>query len=469
LINASELRYRRLFEAAREGILILDAETGQIVDVNPFLIEMLGYSKAAFLGKKLWEIGLPQDIAASKKIFTELQHSKYIRYENLPLEKKDSTSIKVEFVCIVYDVGDKKVIQCTIRDITERKMVEEALAQVAERDSAVSILASKLVSSISISDISGMVLETAERFTGTTYGFIGYVDPEAGYLVSPPMVNSIWEPSHSNDESDIFKKSETAWDWVLNNRQSFFTNTPADDLRFIDTTSIPIPIRNFLSVPALIGTELVGQVVSANSNRNYSQQDLEFVERLAKLYAIAIQHHRTEDKIRKMAYHDPLTGLPNRTLFNDRYLIAQARAKRYRNRIGFMVIDIDHFKNINDTLGHAAGDEILKDFSGVMLSILRKTDTVMRLGGDEFVIMLPDVAEVEHIVNVAQKVLEAVRKPFIFHDHEIRITASIGISIYPEDGENVEMLLKCADLAMYYIKKKGRDNYTRYVPGMGDG
>jgi diguanylate cyclase (GGDEF)-like protein len=193
------------------------------------------------------------------------------------------------------------------------------------------------------------------------------------------------------------------------------------------------------------------------------------VERLAKLYAIAIQHHRTEDKIRKMAYHDPLTGLPNRTLFNDRYLIAQARAKRYRNRIGFMVIDIDHFKNINDTLGHAAGDEILKDFSGVMLSILRKTDTVMRLGGDEFVIMLPDVAEVEHIVNVAQKVLEAVRKPFIFHDHEIRITASIGISIYPEDGENVEMLLKCADLAMYYIKKKGRDNYTRYVPGMGDG
>jgi diguanylate cyclase (GGDEF)-like protein len=131
-----------------------------------------------------------------------------------------------------------------------------------------------------------------------------------------------------------------------------------------------------------------------------------------------------------------------------------------------MVLDIDHFKNINDTLGHGAGDEVLKNFSGKLLRILRKTDTVMRSGGDEFVIMITDVVEPENISTVAQKVLEATRKPFMFHGHEVRITASIGISNYPEDGENVEMLLKCADIAMYHIKKTGRDNYTRYVPGM---
>ena len=134
-----------------------------------------------------------------------------------------------------------------------------------------------------------------------------------------------------------------------------------------------------------------------------------------------------------------------------------------------MVLDIDNFKNVNDTLGHAAGDEVLKDFSGKLLRILRKTDTVMRSGGDEFVIMITDVVELEYIANVAQKVLEATRKPFMFHDHEVRITASIGISSYPEDGEDVEMLLKCADIAMYHIKGTGRDNYTRYVPGLGDG
>jgi len=215
-----------------------------------------------------------------------------------------------------------------------------------------------------------------------------------------------------------------------------------------------------------MGKELVGQVVLANSNRNYDQQDLGFVERLATLYAIAIQHQRTEDKIRELAYHDPLTGLPNRALFNDRYTMALGGAKRYHKKIGLMVLDIDHFKNINDTLGHAAGDEVLKDFSGKLLSILRKTDTVMRSGGDEFVIMITDVVEPESIANAAQKILEATRKPFMFHDHEVRITASIGISSYPEDGEDVEKLLKCADIAMYYIKEKRRDSYARYVPGM---
>jgi diguanylate cyclase (GGDEF)-like protein len=222
-------------------------------------------------------------------------------------------------------------------------------------------------------------------------------------------------------------------------------------------------------VPALIGTELVGQVALANSTRSYNQQDLGFVERLAKLYAIAIHHQRTEDKIRKLAYHDPLTGLPNRVLFNDRYTIALAGAKRYHKKIGLMVLDIDHFKNINDTLGHDAGDEVLKNFSGTLLRILRKTDTVMRSGGDEFVIMMTDAVEPESIATVAQRVLEATRKPFMFHDHEFRITASIGISSYPEDGEDVDMLLKYADIAMYHIKETGRDNYTRYVPGMGDG
>jgi len=469
MINASELRYRRLFEAAREGILILDADTGQIVDVNPFLIEMLGYSKEEFLGKKLWEIGLFKDVAASKQSFTELKSKKYMRYEDLPLERNDGKLINVEFISIVYDVDNKKVIQCNIRDITERKIVAETLAQAAERDSAVSIVASKLFSSITIADISELILESAERFTHSTYGFVGYVDLEAGYMISPIMTRGTWESSQSKVEADIFQKSGELWGWVLNNRQPLLTNDPADDPRFAESATGRIPIHNFMSAPALIGQELVGQVALANSNRKYNRQDLGFVERLATLYAIAIQHQRTEDKIRKLAYHDPLTGLPNRVLFNDRYTMALAGAKRYDKKIGLMVLDIDYFKNVNDTLGHAAGDEVLKVFSGILLKTLRKTDTVMRSGGDEFVIMMTDAVEPESIAIVAQRVLEATRKPFMFHDHEVKITASIGISSYPEDGEDVEMLLKSADIAMYHIKETGRDNYARYVPEMGDG
>jgi putative two-component system response regulator len=465
LIKASEFRYRRLFEAAREGILILDAETGQIADVNPFLIEMLGYSKAEFLDKKLWEIGVFKDIAASKRTFAELQSKKYLRYEDLPLERKNGTQISVEFVSIVYDVDNKKVIECSIRDITERKIAQDALAQAAERDSAVSILASKLVSSVSIVDISELVLESAERFTRSTHGFVGYIDLETGYVISPAMTRGMWGFSQGKDDPNISKKFG-GWEWVLDNRHSFSTNSPEDDIRFREATPGCIHIQNFLSAPALIGQELVGQVVVANSNRNYHQQDLKFIERLATLYAIAIKHQRTEDKIRTLAYHDPLTGLPNRALFNDRFAVAVAGAKRYHRKIALLVLDIDHFKKINDTLGHDAGDEVLKNFGGTQLSILRGTDTVMRLGGDEFVIMITDIVDLEYIAIVAQKILEAARKPFMYHDREIKTTTSIGVSTYPEDGEDVEMLLKCADIAMYYTKERGGDNYSRYIPGM---
>ena len=126
-LKISETRYRRLFETAQDGILILDAETGQIADVNPFLVEMLGYSYADFLGKKLWEIGPFKNIKASKASFLELQDKGYVRFEDLPLETKDGRQIAVEFVSNVYLVNQHKVIQCNIRDITERKLLAEVL------------------------------------------------------------------------------------------------------------------------------------------------------------------------------------------------------------------------------------------------------------------------------------------------------------------------------------------------------
>jgi len=130
-LRASEVRYRRLFEAARDGILILDAETGMILDVNPFLIELLGYSREAFLGTKVWELGFFKDIVANQDNFEELQQKGYLRYEDLPLETSDGRRIEVEFVSNVYLVNHQKVIQCNIRDITGRKRMEEKLRQLS--------------------------------------------------------------------------------------------------------------------------------------------------------------------------------------------------------------------------------------------------------------------------------------------------------------------------------------------------
>jgi diguanylate cyclase (GGDEF)-like protein/PAS domain S-box-containing protein len=126
-LRISELRYRRLFEAAQDGILLLDAKTGAITDVNPFLINLLGFSRDEFIDKKLWEVGAFKDIKASQDAFQALQHDKYIRYKDLPLRARDGTLIQVEFVSNVYWEGGKKVIQCNIRDITERKHAQDAL------------------------------------------------------------------------------------------------------------------------------------------------------------------------------------------------------------------------------------------------------------------------------------------------------------------------------------------------------
>lgn len=126
-IKTSELRYRRLFEAAQDGILILDAATGAITDVNPFLIRMLGYSREELVQRKLWEVGAFRDVKASQEAFAALQEDEYIRYDDLPLRAKDGHLIDVEFVSNVYRVGDEKVIQCNIRDISERKQAQDDL------------------------------------------------------------------------------------------------------------------------------------------------------------------------------------------------------------------------------------------------------------------------------------------------------------------------------------------------------
>ena len=133
-LQASEVRYRRLFEAAQDGILIFDAATGEIDDVNPFLVTMLGYAREEILGRRLWELGAVKDIEASKAAFKELQRTGYVRYENLPLKTKDGRGMAVEFVSNVYLINDHKVIQCNIRDITERKLLEEKLHSISFLD-----------------------------------------------------------------------------------------------------------------------------------------------------------------------------------------------------------------------------------------------------------------------------------------------------------------------------------------------
>jgi len=187
---------------------------------------------------------------------------------------------------------------------------------------------------------------------------------------------------------------------------------------------------------------------------------------LVRSLRYAIERKRTEETIKNLAYHDSLTGLPSRTLFHDRFTMATAESKRNDKKMALIMIDLDHFKNINDDFGHDAGDELLKEMSARLVNTLRKTDTVCRMGGDEFAVLISDVSTKETIDEVAQRIVLAIEKTFILQNAERRISASLGIAIYPEDGETLDTLIKHADMAMYEVKKMGRNNYLYYQPSV---
>jgi diguanylate cyclase (GGDEF)-like protein/PAS domain S-box-containing protein len=177
---------------------------------------------------------------------------------------------------------------------------------------------------------------------------------------------------------------------------------------------------------------------------------------------------QAEERMSALVYRDPLTGLPNRRLFDDRLQIALAQAHRYRHRLAVIFVDLDRFKHVNDTLGHAAGDELLKAVAGRLAACVREGDTVARLAGDEFTLLLPGIHYAEDVSVVSRKLIEALRRPFRIDGHDVRTTASGGVSLFPEDGEDAESLLKSADTAMYRAKERGRDNFQLFSPAMAE-
>ena len=178
------------------------------------------------------------------------------------------------------------------------------------------------------------------------------------------------------------------------------------------------------------------------------------------------ERKRVELSIRHMAHHDALTDLPNRTLFRDRLTHAMAQADRYHQILAVLFLDLDRFKAINDTLGHNVGDQLLKMAAERLRTCIRDCDTVARLGGDEFTIIVEDIVEVQDAAIVAQKILDTLSQPFNLYSHEVFISVSIGITLYPNDDENADNLLRNADSAMYRAKEYGRNNYQFYVADM---
>lgn len=170
--------------------------------------------------------------------------------------------------------------------------------------------------------------------------------------------------------------------------------------------------------------------------------------------------------INYLAYHDLLTGLPNRALFLDRVNQTIARAQRHEQQFALIFIDMDRFKSINDTLGHLIGDRVLQLVANRILGCLRAEDTLCRFGGDEFALLLPDISDQQGIATVAKKILDEIRKTFLIDRHQLHLRASLGVAVYPTTGTTSEALLHNADIAMYHVKSSSRDSFSFYTDAM---
>lgn len=192
------------------------------------------------------------------------------------------------------------------------------------------------------------------------------------------------------------------------------------------------------------------------------------LEGFAKLAEIVIQHRAMYEQLALQAMRDPLTDLPNRRLFQDRLEQAILRAHRYKDMLAVLLIDLDRFKQVNDLMGHRVGDALLLEVAKRINACLRKSDTLSRMGGDEFTVLLYPVEGVEGAEHVLRRIGEALRAPLTILDHQITVSASIGLSIYPDHGEDPATLLRNADLAMYHAKGRGKNGWQTYVPELGD-
>jgi diguanylate cyclase (GGDEF)-like protein len=191
---------------------------------------------------------------------------------------------------------------------------------------------------------------------------------------------------------------------------------------------------------------------------------------LARQVALnALQREETAALVHAMAFKDALTGLPNRRLLEDRLNQSIASAERSAGKVAVLFLDLDHFKAVNDTLGHEAGDQLLKQVSGRLQEAVRKSDTVARLGGDEFILLLQNITSHQDVDSVADKVIQAISRPFLIAGQQAQVGTSIGIALYPEDCADPESLLASADKALYKAKQSGRNRYVWFANSAGEG
>ncbi|MDQ1835093.1 bifunctional diguanylate cyclase/phosphodiesterase [Massilia scottii] len=422
-------RTRKAEQAARQLAAIVtssdDAIIGKtldgiVVSWNAGAERMYGYTAGEMLGQPTSRIIPPELADEMAAILERLRRGERIEHLETVHVRKDGRSIDVSLTTSPIRDAEGRVTGASAiaRDISERKRAEEALR---DREARIRRLVDANIVGIFIGDLSGRISEANDAFLRIS-----------GYSREDVLAGSF------------------RWTAITPLQYDAADEHALEELR---TTGRCTPYeKEYLRkdgsrIPVLISSALF---------EGPQQEGVSFVLDLS-------ERKLADERIHHMADHDALTGLPNRTLLQDRMHQAIAFAHRNRRRVAILFIDLDYFKNINDSLGHHIGDHVLKMAAMRLQQCLREGDSVARLGGDEFVLILPLPGDSSDAARVAQKALDSLAQPFSVGLNQLHLGGSIGISLYPDDGLDVDALMRAADTAMYHAKEMGRGNFKFFT------
>ncbi len=414
---ASQASYQHLIEHTQDLVQRVDAN-GKLMFVNSAWSAALGWTHEEAMELHYHQLVRFDLLEYCDGLFAELKQGKNFSEIEVVFVAKDGHEVILEGNLTSIFVGDKfSGTQSFFHDITLRKKVETELALSAQ-------VFDKSGEAFLITDASGNIIKVNHAFTVIS----GY--SEADVLGKNPRILS------SGRQGQKFYRAM----WESINTLGFWQGELID--RRKDGSFYP----KWLSISRVLDTH--GNVT------NY-----------IGTFSDITQHKQDAENIQRLAYFDALTGLPNRLLLNDRISHALSMAQRSQTQLAILFMDLDHFKNVNDSLGHRVGDLLLIEVAKRLNSVIREEDTVSRLGGDEFIMVLQD-SNVDGAAHVAEKIMETLSHACLIEKQELVITPSIGIAMYPTDGEDIDTLSKCADVAMYRAKRNGRNNYCFFTKEM---
>jgi len=421
-LRESEARFRLLLDSSPQGIFGVDTN-GICTFVNRACLDMLGYARDEMLGQPVHALihhTYPDGRAYPKeecrvRVATEAGDATHVDDE--VHWRKDGSSFPVEYRSQpLYRDGALVGSVVTFADISARKRMEQALRESEARFRAMTENSADWIWSL---DVSGRHVYSNSR----VFEALGYAADELSSLPVEKLIHAddlpLYHATFAQAVAGRHGWANVPLRWRHRN----------GSYRIFESNASP----SFDELGELIGFQGV---------------DRDVTERV-----------QTEARIEYLAHHDALTGLPNRVLLRDRFEHALAQARRAHARVGLLFLDLDNFKVVNDTLGHAAGDELLLSVVARLARCTRDSDTISRQGGDEFIVLLDNVPDMEAVERVAGEILERLAEPVLIGGHELAASCSIGVVLYPEDGSDFDRLLQKADTAMYNAKNAGRNTY----------